>query len=41
MRIDILSAVPRLMDSWFSESILQRAQKKGLVEVKLHDLREW
>jgi tRNA (guanine37-N1)-methyltransferase len=41
MRIDILSAVPRLMDSWFNESILQRAQKKGLVEVKLHDLREW
>jgi len=41
MRIDILSAVPRLLDSWFGESILQRAQKKGLVEVCLHDLRDW
>ncbi|MEX1132114.1 MAG: tRNA (guanosine(37)-N1)-methyltransferase TrmD [Flavobacteriales bacterium] len=41
MRIDILSAVPRLLDSWFGESILQRAQTKGLVEVKLHDLRDW
>lgn len=41
MRIDILSAVPRLLDSWFGESILQRAQGKGLVEVQLHDLREW
>lgn len=41
MRIDILSAVPRLLDSWFGESILQRAQSKGLVEVHLHDLRNW
>ena len=41
MRIDILSAVPRLLDSWFGESILQRAQQKGLVEVVVHDLRQW
>lgn len=41
MRIDILSAVPRLLDSWFSESILQRAQQKGLAEVVVHDLRNW
>jgi tRNA (guanine37-N1)-methyltransferase len=41
MRIDILSAVPRLLDSWFGESILQRAQNKGLVEVHIHDLRNW
>ena len=41
MRIDILSALPRLLDSWFAESILQRAQNKGLVEVQLHDLRDW
>jgi tRNA (guanine37-N1)-methyltransferase len=41
MRIDILSAVPRLLDSWFNESILQRARKKGLAEVHVHDLRTW
>lgn len=41
MRIDILSAVPRLLDSWFGESILQRAQSKGLVEIRVHDLRSW
>lgn len=41
MRIDILSALPRLLDSWFNESILDRAQKKGLVEVVVHDLREY
>ncbi|HPF89851.1 MAG: tRNA (guanosine(37)-N1)-methyltransferase TrmD [Flavobacteriales bacterium] len=41
VRIDILSAVPKLLDSWFNESILQRAQKKGLAQVHVHDLRAW
>ncbi len=41
MRIDILTALPRLLDSWFGDSILQRAQQKGLVEVHIHDLRKW
>lgn len=41
MRIDILTCLPRLLDSWFAESILQRAQSKGLVELVVHDLREW
>lgn len=41
VRIDILSAVPRLLDSWFNESILERARKKGLAEVHVHDLRDW
>ena len=41
MRIDILTAVPKLLDSWFGESILQRAQSKGSVHVKVHDLRDW
>lgn len=41
VRIDILSVVPDLLTSWFGESILQRARKKGLVEVHVHDLRNW
>ncbi|MBX2973499.1 MAG: tRNA (guanosine(37)-N1)-methyltransferase TrmD [Flavobacteriales bacterium] len=41
VHIDILSAVPRLLDSWFNESILERAKKKGLAEVHVHDLRDW
>lgn len=40
MRIDILTALPRLLDSYFNESILLRAQRKGLAEVHLHDLRD-
>lgn len=41
MRIDILSALPALLTSWFGESILERARAKGLVEVHVHDLRKW
>jgi len=39
MRIDILTALPSLLDSYFNDSILERAQKKGLAEVHVHDLR--
>jgi len=41
MRIDIISAVPSLLESPFADSILQRAQTKGIVTVKIHDLRDY
>ena len=41
MRIDIISVVPRLMESFFAHSILKRAEDKGLAEIHLHDLREY
>ena len=41
MRIDIISAVPALLISPFADSILKRAQNKGLVEVVVHDLRDY
>ena len=41
MRIDILTILPQLLESPFSDSILKRAQNKGLVEVHLHDLRSY
>lgn len=41
MRIDIISCVPKLLESPFSHSILQRAQDKGLVQVVVHDLRDF
>ena len=41
MRIDIISAVPSLLTSPFADSILKRAQNKGLVEVVVHDLRDY
>lgn len=39
MRIDIITCLPRLLESPFGDSILKRAQQKGLVEVVVHDLR--
>ncbi len=41
MRIDIISAVPSLLESPFADSILQRAQTKGIVSVNIHDLRDY
>lgn len=41
MRIDIITCLPRLLESPFGHSILERAQKKGLVEVVVHDLRDY
>jgi len=41
MRIDIISVVPKLMESFFGHSILKRGQEAGLAEVVLHDLRDY
>lgn len=41
MRIDILTVLPELLESPFNHSILKRAQDKGLVEIKLHNLRDY
>ena len=41
MRIDILTLFPNMMDMFFKESIVSRAQKKGLVEVCFHDLHDY
>ncbi|MDG4949833.1 tRNA (guanosine(37)-N1)-methyltransferase TrmD [Weeksellaceae bacterium KMM 9724] len=41
MRIDIVTVLPELLESPFAASILKRAQDKGLVEVHLHNLRDW
>lgn len=41
MRIDIITCVPSLLQSFFSHSILDRAARKGLAEVHVHDLRDY
>jgi len=41
MRIDIITCVPNLLDSFFAHSILKRAQQGGFVEVILHDIRDY
>ncbi len=39
MRIDILTLFPKMFSGPFDESIVKRAQEKGLVDIKIHDLR--
>src|SRR6187431_1369976 len=41
MHIDIITCLPRLIESPFSDSILKRAQAKGLVTVNIIDLRSY
>ena len=41
MRIDIISAVPELLESPLSHSIVGRAIKKGIVEIHVHNLRKY
>lgn len=40
MRIDILSLFPQMFDSVFNYSIIGRARERGLVDIRLHDIRE-
>lgn len=41
MHLDIITCLPRLIESPFSDSILKRAQSKGLVTVNIIDLRQY
>ena len=41
MRIDIIAGLPTLLESPLNDSIVKRAQTKGLVEIMVHDLRRY
>ncbi|PHS06362.1 MAG: tRNA (guanosine(37)-N1)-methyltransferase TrmD [Kordia sp.] len=41
MRIDIITVLPELMQSPFNDSILKRAQEKGIVTIHFHNLRDY
>ncbi|MDR3188077.1 MAG: tRNA (guanosine(37)-N1)-methyltransferase TrmD [Prevotellaceae bacterium] len=41
MRIDILTVLPELLDSPFGHSIIKRAQAKGVVDVCVHNIRDY
>ena len=41
MRIDIITVLPEMLEGFVHESILARAEKKGLAEVRLHNLRDY
>ncbi|MFH0810390.1 MAG: tRNA (guanosine(37)-N1)-methyltransferase TrmD [Pseudomonadota bacterium] len=41
MRFDVLTIFPRMFESPLAEGIISRARAAGLVEIRLHDLRDW
>jgi tRNA (guanine37-N1)-methyltransferase len=41
LRIDVLTLFPRMLDGFLAESILGKGIERGLLGVKVHDLRDW
>jgi len=41
IKFDIITIFPKIFDSYFKESLIQRAQRKRLIKVKVHNLRKW
>ena len=41
MRIDIITVLPEILEGFINESIIARTRKKGLVEIHLHNLRNY
>lgn len=41
MRIDIITVLPELLESPLGHSIIKRAQSKGLVDIAVHNLRDY
>jgi len=41
MIFDIITIFPKIFDGFLKESIIKRAQKKGLIEINVHNLRKW
>lgn len=40
-RFDIITIFPRILDSYFNESLLKKAQQKGLIKIKTHNPRDF
>jgi len=41
MRFDIITIFPEIFDSYFNTSIIKRAQVKKIIEISIHNLRNW
>ena len=41
MKFDIITIFPKIFDSYFNESIIKRAQKRKLVKINIHNLRDF
>jgi tRNA (guanine37-N1)-methyltransferase len=41
MKFQIITIFPHILNSYFQESIIGRAQKSKIISIKMHDLRKW
>lgn len=41
MKFDIITIFPEIFNSYFSESLIDRGQRKKLIKVNIHNLRDW
>lgn len=41
MRIDVLTIFPGMCEAVFGESIIKRAREKGIVDISVHNIRDW
>jgi len=41
MKIDVLTLFPAMFAGPLDESIIKRARQKGILDLKIHDLRDW
>ena len=41
LNFDIISIFPKIFDSYLEASLIDRAQKKKLIKINVHDLRKW
>ena len=41
MKIDIVTALPELVNGWVNNSILRIGTGKGILDIRVHDLRDW
>jgi tRNA (guanine37-N1)-methyltransferase len=41
MKFDIITIFPQIFDGFLEESLIKRAQEKGLIEIRVHNLRKW
>ncbi|MEY4731633.1 MAG: hypothetical protein RL681_579, partial [Candidatus Parcubacteria bacterium] len=41
MRFDVLTIFPRIFDSYLNESLFKRAIRNGIVDIRIHNLRDF
>jgi len=41
VRVDIITVLPEMFNGPFTESIIKRAIEKGIVEIHIHNIRDW